>query len=66
MDSRIHMHLAGAKLQDSLPAAATARAARAVSRPRHGHLMTGLATAWQRKRQAPASSRLRSGAMTPQ
>lgn len=65
MDSRIHMHLAGAKLHDSLRDAATARAAGAVARPRHRRPTRGLATPWQPKRQAP-TPRLRSGAMTPQ
>jgi hypothetical protein len=50
MDSGIHIQLALAKLQDSLRDAETARATRAVPRlPK-----TRLATAWQRKRPAPA------------
>jgi hypothetical protein len=61
MDSRIHMHLAGARLQDSLRDAddrprCPASIARAPA--------VGLATAWQRKRRALTPSRLSSGAVT--
>ena len=66
MDSSIHMHLAIAKLQDSLRDANTARAARAVPRPLDGRPQTGLATAWQRKRHVPTPPGLPSGAMTHQ
>ena len=49
MDSGIHMHLALAKLQDSLRDAETARSARAVPRLPHPRPETRLATAWQRR-----------------
>jgi hypothetical protein len=51
MDSGIHIQLARTKLQDALRDAETARAAR---RPPHERPHTGLATAWQRQRPAPA------------
>ena len=61
MDSRIHVHLAGARLQDSLRDAATARA---VPRLSHGRPYTRLAMPWQRKRRALAAPRPSSGAVT--
>ena len=54
MESGIHIQLALAKLQDSLRDAETARATRAVPRLPHPRPKTRLATAWQRKRPAPA------------
>jgi hypothetical protein len=65
MDSTINMHLAGTRLHDALRDAETARAARAVGRPRRWRLHAGLATAGQRKRQAlTPPSGLSSGAIT--
>jgi hypothetical protein len=51
MESGIHIQLALAKLQDSLRDAETARAVPRVPHPRPKRR---LATAWQRKRPAPA------------
>jgi hypothetical protein len=54
MDSGIHKQLALARLQDSLRDAETARSARAVPRLPQERRETRLATAWWRKRPAPA------------
>jgi hypothetical protein len=54
MDSSVHIQLAHAKLQDSLRDAEIARSARAVPRLPHERPETRLATAWRRKRPAPA------------
>jgi hypothetical protein len=54
MDSGINMHLAVTKLQDSLRAAETARAAGAVERPPRKRRLASLATAWRPRRHTPA------------
>lgn len=54
MDSAINMHLAVTKLQDSLLAAETARAAAGVERPARKRRLSSLATAWRPRRRATA------------